>query len=147
MPHFTRSSSLCSKSQKWNSKISVFLELGRVSDCEQKWKNINSYIHVMCGSQCEYWHIFKKVQSLPRWGVKVENPSIFPLQDNKFGFQDILSTLWTCLCCRLPESLRAPPPRTHRVPSPISLWCSGETHTISAHLGWNNSASINRQLI
>ena len=38
-------------------------------------------------------------------------------------------------CCCLPESLRAPPPRTHLVPSPISPWCSGETHIINAHLG------------
>lgn len=44
-------------------------------------------------------------------------------------------SLFGLLLFYLPESLAAPLPRTHLVPSPISPWCSGKTHIINAHLG------------
>lgn len=54
MPHFTRSSSLWSKSQKWNSRISDFLVFGRTSDCGQRWTNI--YIHIInLFFSCHVW--------------------------------------------------------------------------------------------
>lgn len=130
MPHFTRSSSLCSKSQKWNSKISVFLELGRTSDCRQRWKNVwiqveqpgNQPLKVQppdvagldVGVRCSFM-------------VSVHQHTTFDLNVSGCYFRIYGYFFGAGI---LPGSPRAPPPHTRPVPSPTSPWCSAEeTHT------------------
>lgn len=71
-----------------------------------------------CGSQCSQSQL---KQQFTGWTVQKLDSDFSPC---------------CCLiCCCLPESPPAPLPRIRRVPSPISLWCSGGDTHHQPHLG------------